>query len=484
VKSKQNFHPLSKSLNLAPSNIRLIHLMGICGTGMAALAGALRELGYEIRGSDSKAYPPMSTFLESLGIRVLMGFGPQNLDPRPDLVIVGNVITRDNPEVRGLAEAGCPFLSFPQALNHFVMRGKRPIVIAGTHGKTTTSSLVAWLLDSAGLAPGFMIGGIPVNFEKGFKLGSGQYFVIEGDEYDTAFFDKGPKFFHYHPETLILTSIEYDHADIYDSLEQIVANFRRLVEMVPPQGHIIANSGDPIVADVVGSARCPVITYGLDSRADWRIEGFDTNEGESLLKIKSPFGELISLRVRLYGEHNMANLTAMVALGATMGIDPVVISKAAQSFKGVKRRQELLGEVKGITVFDDFAHHPTAVAKTIDAIKGAFPRRRLVAVFEPRSNSSRTNVFQEKYAEAFDRADLVMIPEPTRVKNIPPALRFSSERLVADLSRKGKQAYHGQDTGSLLDLLLKKVRPGDVVLFMSNGDFDGLPHRFVRSLSA
>ena len=483
MKQNQNFHPLSQGLNLAPSKIRLIHLMGICGTGMAALAGALKELGYEIRGSDSKAYPPMSTFLDSLSIPILLGFGPQNLDPRPDLVIVGNVITRENPEVQTLAEAKLPFLSFPQALNHFVMKGKKRIVIAGTHGKTTTSSLVAWLLETAGLAPGFMIGGIPVNFEKGFKLGSGQYFVIEGDEYDTAFFDKGPKFFHYHPETLILTSIEFDHADIYESLEQIVTNFRRLVELVPPQGHIIANADDPIVADVVASARCPVITYGLESKADWRVERLDSNEGNSFLKIRSPLGEELSLVISLYGVHNMANLTAMVALGATMDIDPDAVFRAAQSFKGVRRRQELLGEVRGITVIDDFAHHPTAVDKTIAAIKEAFPHRRLVAVFEPRSNSSRRNVFQEKYAEAFDHADLVMIPEPTRVENIPLSQRFSSERLVAELNQQGKQAYYGRDVNCLLDLLLEKIRPGDVVLFMSNGDFDALPHRLLGALS-
>ncbi|HDG98172.1 MAG TPA: UDP-N-acetylmuramate--L-alanine ligase [Desulfobacterales bacterium] len=476
------FHPLSQEHNFVPSHISLVHLMGVCGTGMAGLAGALKELGYQVRGSDRSAYPPMSTFLHELGIPILMGFKAQNLAPRPDLVVIGNVVSRDNPEVQRLARLKIPFVSFPQALNHFVMQETKRIVIAGTHGKTTTSSLMAWLLQTAGLGPGFMIGGIPNNFMKGFQLGKGHYFVIEGDEYDTAFFDKGPKFFHYHPDTLILTSIEYDHADIYNSLEQIVANFQKLVGLVPPKGYIIANADDQIVSNVIRSAKCTVITYGACADADWRLEQVETRKGLSLAKIRSPQGTQLSISISLYGKHNLANLTATVALGAIMGLSEASILKAAETFRGVKRRQELLGEARGILVLDDFAHHPTAVRETISAVKEAFPQRRLVAVFEPRSNSSRRNVFQEQYARSFDAADLIMIPEPRMLESISPDQRFSSMRLVQDLKRQGKPAYCVPDSEALLPLLLEKTRSRDVVLFMSNGDMDGLPGRFLESL--
>ena len=456
--------------------------MGICGTGMAALAGALKELGYKVTGSDRAAYPPMSTFLEQLGISVFLGFDPRNLQPRPDLVVVGNVIRRENPEIAELARLQVPFASFPQALNHFVINGKKRIVIAGTHGKTTTSSLVAWILESSGLDPGFMIGGIPLNFQKGFKLGEGSYFVVEGDEYDTAFFDKGPKFFHYRPYILVLTSIEFDHADIYENLRQIRGNFEMLISMVPPHGHIVANWDDPLVRELATAAPCPVHYYGIRKARDWYIESISRQAGISSLVVVSPTGERRTYSTPLYGRHNFSNLLAAVVVAHVLGLDQQDVHRAVKKFRGVKRRQELMGEAQGILVLDDFAHHPTAVRETVRAVKEAFPDRRLIAVFEPRSNSSRRNVFQEQYARSFDAADLIMIPEPRMLESIPPDQRFSSMRLVQDLKRQGKPAYCAPDFEALLPLLLEKTRSSDVVLFMSNGDMDGLPGRFLESL--
>ncbi len=476
------FHPLLPDRNLIPNNVSRIHLMGICGTGMAALAGGLKEMGFEVRGSDRSAYPPMSTFLKKCEIPILMGFGPQNLHPEPDLVIIGNVVTRDNPEVLELAELNIPFISFPQALNHFAMKGSQRIVIAGIHGKTTTSSLVAWLLEVSGIEPGFMIGGIPKNFKKGFRLGKGRYFVVEGDEYDTAFFDKGPKFFHYSPDKLILTSIEYDHADIYACVEDIIANFRKLVSLVPPQGHIVANIDDSNVMDVIAQAKCIVVTYGTSNEADFKLDHIQTGEGRSFISIRGPGGKRLRLATPIYGTHNLLNLTAAVALTSAMGLPEQEILRAASTFQGIRRRQEKVEDIKGILVLDDFAHHPTAVKETISAVKEAFPQKRLVAVFEPRSNSSRRNVFQEEYAKSFFQADLAMIPEPTMLDKIPPAERFSSKRLVKEINNSGTEAYHCPDASGVLRLLLEKTRSGDVVLFMSNGDFGDLPRRFVNAL--
>ncbi|RLB15307.1 MAG: UDP-N-acetylmuramate:L-alanyl-gamma-D-glutamyl-meso-diaminopimelate ligase [Deltaproteobacteria bacterium] len=477
-----NFYPLSKELNTIPKHLHHIHLMGICGTAMASLAGALKEQGYKVTGSDRNAYPPMSLFLEKIRVPVLQGFKPENLDPRPDLVVVGNVVTRENPEAKALAQLHIPFISLPQALNHFVMKGKKRIVIAGTHGKTTTSSLAAWVLEVAGMDPGFMIGGIPRDFDKGLKLGNSDFFVVEGDEYDTAFFDKGPKFFHYNPWALILTSIEYDHADIYDNLDQLKGNFLSLIQLVPGHGCIIANAEDPLVMEAVQNTPCLVYTYGMGKEADCRLVRTSRNQGmtEVILAVKG--GATLRLYTGLYGKHNLSNLMAVVLLSQWLHIPQQTLKKAAMTFSGVKRRQEVLGEEKGILVLDDFAHHPTAVKETIRAVKEAFPERRLIAVFEPRSNSSRRNVFQAKYTKSFDMADLAMIPEPPMMEKIPVKERFSSSKLVQDLQKKGIEAYYVPQPDKLLQQLLSMVKPGDTVLFMSNGDFDNLPHRFLKSL--
>jgi UDP-N-acetylmuramate: L-alanyl-gamma-D-glutamyl-meso-diaminopimelate ligase len=473
----------SSSLNILPSNPRHIHLMGICGTGMASLAGLLKTKGYHITGSDQNVYPPMSDFLQSLHISLLSGYRPENLHPAPDLVIVGNVITRQNPEAAELSRLEIPYLSLPQALGHFAMQGKQSIVISGTHGKTTTTSLTAWILEKAGLDPGFMIGGIPLNFRQNFKSGSGPHFVIEGDEYDTAFFDKGPKFLHYRPWAVILTGIEFDHADIYRDLDHVLQSFRKLINLIPPEGILIANTDDPRVTAQLVHAKCPVWTYGLSGTPRWHVEDICPRESGTRLTVQREGRHFLTLETALYGRHNISNLLSAVAMAHFLGTAPRAISDAVQDFRGVKRRQEILGEARGILVIDDFAHHPTAVSETVAAVKGQFPKRRLVTVFEPRSNSSRRKVFQQQYATSFDSADLVMIPEPPLMEKVPEGDRFSSSRLVSDLKKMGMRASYFRTTDALFKGLLDEAGPNDVVLFMSNGGFDNLPKRFLRHLA-
>jgi UDP-N-acetylmuramate: L-alanyl-gamma-D-glutamyl-meso-diaminopimelate ligase len=473
---------LSAELNRVPPNPTRIHLMGICGTGMASLAGMLKQQGYEVTGSDQNVYPPMSDFLRELAIPVREGYGARNLFPPPDLVIVGNVITRLNPEAIELSRLGIPYVSMPQALQAYAMKGKKNVVVCGTHGKTTTSSLAAWVLEKGGKDPGFMIGGLPGNFGVNFKLGRGNLFVIEGDEYDTAFFDKGPKFLHYSPWIVILTSIEFDHADIYRDLEHVKESFRRLIDLIPPDGLLIANGDDPLVMAESGRARCPVIPYGLDSAAQWQTADIAYQEGQTALRVVRDGVERMTLSTPLYGRHNISNLLAAVVLSDFLHIDVARLQEAVSTFRGVRRRQEVKGEINGILVLDDFAHHPTAVRETIRAVRERFGSRRLVAAFEPRSNSSRRKVFQQAYAGAFGQADLILIPEPPLMEKVPPPERFSSGELVQDLVRNGLQALYFANTDALLEELLLRCRPGDVVLFMSNGAFDNLPVRLVKRL--
>lgn len=473
---------LSPELNALPRRFRHVHLMGICGTAMASLAGILKQEGYVVTGSDQNVYPPMSRFLEDLSIPVLEGYRAENLHPAPDLVIVGNVITKLNPEAVELARLGIPYLSLPQGLQAFAMKGKKSIVICGTHGKTTTTALIAWVLESAGLDPGFMVGGIPKNFGKSFKLGNGPYFVIEGDEYDTAFFDKGPKFLHYSPWLTVLTSIEFDHADIYRDLEHVRRSFQKLLRLIPPDGLLIANHDDPVVVAEASRAGCPVVTYSLESGGDWKAGDITVREDCTVLKAENSDSGTIRIETPLYGRHNVSNLLSTLPLASFLGIETASLLRGLATFQGVKRRQEIKGEAKGVLVLDDFAHHPTAVRETLKAVKDKYRNRRLVAAFEPRSNSSRRNVFQEQYASAFDGADLILIPEPPMKEKIPVEQRFSSEALVKDLALRGSSAFYFPDTGLLLEDLLQRRRAGDVVLFMSNGSFDNLPERFLKRL--
>jgi UDP-N-acetylmuramate: L-alanyl-gamma-D-glutamyl-meso-diaminopimelate ligase len=466
---------------LPPSHAH-VHLMGICGVGMSSLAGMLKEKGYTITGSDQNIYPPISTFLEGLSIPVKKGYSPSNLYPRPDLVIVGNVITKDNPEAGELLRLAIPYLSLPQALKKFAMERKKSIVIAGTHGKTTTSALTAWILEVAGMNPSFMIGGIAKNFDSNFKLSNGSYFIIEGDEYDTAFFDKRPKFLHYDPYVGVITSIEFDHADIYKGIEEIKDSFRHLIEMIPAEGLLCANIDDPAVEDEITQIRCPSMTYAIRQEADLSVGDMTADDNGTRLTIVKGKKEYLSVTTNLYGDHNISNILAAISIANHLKIRPQIIAKAIATFKGVKRRLESIGNYNNIRVIDDFAHHPTSVRETTKAVKSHYKNRRLVAVFEPRSNSSRRNIFQKAYASSFDCADLVILPEPPMMDKIPLHERFSSPKLTANLRERGIEAHYFPNNDDLLDGLLNLIKPGDVILIMSNGSFDNIQKRLLEHL--
>jgi len=460
-----------------------IYFMGICGVGMSSLAGMLKEKGYAITGSDQNPYPPISTFLEGLSIPVRKGYSPSNLYPPPDLVIVGNVITRDNPEAGAMLQLGLPYLSMPQALRKFAMGEKKSIVIVGTHGKTTTSALTAWILELAGMNPSFMLGGIAKNFDCNFKLGTGSYFVIEGDEYDTAFFDKRPKFLHYNPYITVITSIEFDHADIYKSIEKIKDSFARLIEMIPAEGLLCANRDDPLIPDVTKKAKCPLFTYAIQREADLTAGDITVNEDQATrFTVLKGNKEYLSVATDLFGDYNTSNMLAAISISSHLGIRPEIIAKAIATYKGVKRRLEVLGSYDGILVIDDFAHHPTAVRETTRAVKLRYQDRRLVAVFEPRSNTSRRNIFQDVYAASFTSADVVILPEPPKMEKIPLHERFSSIKLKADLTEQGIEAYYFPNNDDLLEGILRVTKPGDVILVMSNGPFDNIQERLLQRL--
>ncbi len=459
-----------------------IHLLGICGTGMAALAGILKEQGYGVTGSDEHAYPPMSTFLEGLGIPVQNGYAPENLEPRPDLAVVGNVIRRDNPEAQALLNTDIPRLSLPEALNRFLVGERQSLVVAGTHGKTTTTALIAWLLYALGLDPGFMVGGIARNFQANYRVGRGPYVVLEGDEYDTAFFDKRPKFVHFRPRVAVLTSIEFDHADIYTDLDHVIRAFDSYLETVAPDGRVLAWGDAPLVRQVCQRAKAPVSFYGLSDDCHWRAADLAPAAGGlrfTALKDGRPWGAFF---LPMLGTHNVWNSLAAIAALAELGAEPGALQEALAGFQGVHKRQEVAGEFKGVLVLQDFAHHPTAVAVTLQAVRQGFPARRLVAVFEPRTNTSRRRIFQAPYAAAFKDADLILVREPPDLWKVEPEEQFSSRQLAADLARQGKTAFYYPDTDQLLAGLLPLLSPGDLVLIMSNGDFDHLVPRLCEAL--
>jgi UDP-N-acetylmuramate: L-alanyl-gamma-D-glutamyl-meso-diaminopimelate ligase len=473
----------NSDLNYLPAKVRHIHLIGICGTGMAALAGMLKHSGYQVTGSDSAVYPPMSDLLREADILVKQGYGPQNLYPRPDLVVVGNVIRRENPEAVCMRELGIPHLSFPQVLSELYIKGKQSIVVCGTHGKTTTASLVAWILQFAGLDPGFMIGGMVKNFMKNYKVGQGVFFVAEGDEYDTAYFDKGPKFLHYRPHDVILTGIEFDHADIYRDLEHIKSAFVRLLKVMPKNGFLMACGEDHTVADVVHNYAGTVETYGLDGpHLNWSARSLETTSSGTRFEVQNEGRQIGNFWSSLQGRHNVLNMVAAVGLCYRLGVDMKTVGAALESFQGVKRRQEVRGERNGITIIDDFAHHPTEVRETVAAVRAAYPSRRLVAVFEPRTNTSRQKFFQETYISSFDGADFVTLREPPDPEKFPADNRFSSRQLALALEARGRRASAFDSTDELIDFLVDFGKPGDVFLIMSNGGFDNIHERLLDLL--
>jgi len=467
--------------NRIPEKVRTVHLIAICGTGMAALACMLKDLGFVVTGSDRNVYPPMSTYLASKGIEIYPDYRSGNLACRPDLVVVGNAVSKDNPEVAAMNELNLDFCSMPQAIDAFVAAGKKIILVTGTHGKTTTASLIAWLLHAGGLDVTFVIGGILSNFDANYRLGSGEYMVIEGDEYDTAYFDKGPKFMHYKPSVTVLTGVEFDHADIFKDMQHVEAVFEGLIRSLTAESVLIACLEDPKVRKLLFHAACRVEGYGNDPNAEWRTANMKIHPSGSLFDVLHHEGRLETFQTGLMGRHNLSNALAAIAVAHGLSMPVAAIQKGLKQFKGVKRRQEVRGIKRGVAVLDDFAHHPTAVKETIRAVKPFF-KGRLIAVFEPRTNTSMRNVFQNVYTHAFDGADLICIREPSLLKKIPEHQRFSSHRLVKDLCAQGKHAHYFTSTDAIIDFLVDKAQAGDVILVMSNGGFDNIHERLLESL--
>ena len=462
-----------------------IHLIGICGTAMASLAGMLQRRGFRVTGSDTAAYPPMSDFLASLDIPVAP-FATQNLQPPPDLVVVGNAISRGNVELEHILDQRIPFSSLPQILHDEFLRGKEVLVVAGTHGKTTTTSMLAWIFHTSGLQPSFLIGGIAENFGSSFQLGQGEHFILEGDEYDTAFFDKGPKFLHYFPNSIILTSVEFDHADIYKDLDAVETAFKRLVNLIPRRGRIIAFDSGASLNRSLARAFCPVERYGSSANANWKIANLHLEPGRTRWSVVRDGKPWADFEYAIGGEYNVWNATAAAAMAAQSGITREEIAAALKTFKSVKRRLEVRATVNGITIIDDFAHHPTAIAGTLTALRSNYPGARLWTILEPRSNTLRRNVLQNELAKSLALADEVVVANVFKSEAIPDAERLDLAAVAAQIQKHGRRARIVPTVDGIVQLVAPELRSGDVVAILSNGGFGGiyekLPER-LKSLS-
>ncbi|MDR3764729.1 MAG: UDP-N-acetylmuramate:L-alanyl-gamma-D-glutamyl-meso-diaminopimelate ligase [Acidobacteriota bacterium] len=466
--------------------MKSVHLIGICGTAMASLAGMLKARGWEVRGSDAAAYPPMSTFLASLGVQVMQPFAEHNLEPAPDLVVVGNAISRGNPELEYVLDHRLPMTSMPELTHKEFLTGKHSLVIAGTHGKTTTTSMTSWIFAAAGRRPSFLIGGIAENFGSSFAVSDGPEFVIEGDEYDTAFFDKGPKFLHYFPDAVILTAVEFDHADIYRDLEAVKFAFKRLVNLVPRRGRVIAWDGHENVTECVAKAFCPVERYGFREDSFWRIVNVQYESTRTLWTVLREGKHFADFAFPLAGEYNVLNATAAAALAFSYGITPREIAAALSGFKSVKRRLEVRAEVKGVTIIDDFAHHPTAIAATLTALRARYAGRRLWAVFEPRSNTMRRNVFHGELVEALAKANRVVLASVffKTTDALREDERLDVSRVLAELNARGIAAEEHKDAAAIVSAIVPQLRAGDVVAILSNGGFGGIYEKLPAALEA
>ena len=467
--------------------VRRVYLIGICGTAMASLAGMLKERGYEVGGSDEHVYPPMSTYLERLGIPILEGYTKQHLETfRPDVVVIGNAAARTNVEAAATVEMDLPYISMPEAIYHLFIAGKHSIVITGTHGKTTTTSLMAWLLEAAGRDPSMVVGGIPVNFNHNYKLGHGPDFVIEGDEYNTAFFDKGPKFLHYHANTLLLNNIEFDHADIYDSLDAIIDAFRKAVIQVPAGDVIVANGDDANVMSLRRDAKARWLTFGWDRTRDVFATDVELAEDGSSFTAWWEGKEWFRFRSTLSGRHNVLNALANAAIARLRGLSAEEIQRGLESFKGIKRRMEVRGVERGVTVIDDFAHHPTAIATTLDGARKRYPGRTIWALFEPRSISSSRKEFENGYIDAFHEADRVIVGRVFHKQRYEERYgiehMMSVETIVDRLRHDGIPAEQIDDVGDIANVVAKGAREGDVILVMSSGAFDGVHEKILAAL--
>ena len=470
--------------DIDPKSVRRIHLVGVAGTGMGAFAGMLKEAGYEVTGSDENVYPPMSDMLREWNIEVYTPYAPENLDrAKPDLVIIGNVIRRVNVEATAVRERGLPQMSFPAAFGALILANKHSIVIVGTHGKTTTSALMAHVLVSAGKDPSFLVGGVTANYGGNFRLGKGKHVVIEGDEYDTAYFDKGPKFLHYRARTAMLTSIEFDHADIYHDMAHYESAYEAFCQSLPADGVLAVSASYPRAVEMArGATKAKVVTYAVSGMADIRADNEIFGSEGVRFRIHAPGAKKKEVLLPMSGYHNVENAAGVYAVARSLGLKHEQIVEGFATFKGVKRRQEERGEIGGVLVIDDFAHHPTAVRETIEGIRQRYPERRLWAVFEPRSNTSRRNIHQDDYAKAFVSADVATIREPEPHDKVPVDEQLDVRKIVSELNSQGVTADSSPDVGELVKRVSENARENDLLLIMSNGSFGGFIPSLIEEL--
>ena len=478
---------IQRRLLIAPhpvNTVEHIHLLGIAGSAMAPIAGMLKERGFQVTGSDVNVYPPASTLLDSLDISWNEGFREENLQPAPDLAVIGNAISRGNAEVEYILDRKIPYRSMPQLLEEYFIPGHTSIVVAGTHGKTTTTAMLAWIFHVAGRRPSFLIGGVAPNFDdRSYGIGGGEEFIVEGDEYDSAFFDKAPKFLHYHPDELILTSLEYDHADIYPDLASIELQFRRLVNLVPRRGRIVIWGESPELREIAAKALCPVETFGLTPECDWCAGDILWHDAATEFRVVHRGGEAGRVRMAAAGRHNVLDALAAIALARGRGIEWAAIERAFASFQSIRRRMEVKGEVNGVLVVEDFAHHPTAIRLTLEATRTHWPGRRIWAAIEPRSNTMRRRVFQDALPEALAAADCVVIGPVNRPQQLADDDRLSPEAIAESLSNRGRLAKAFSSASEIADYLAEQAKPGDLVMVMSNGSFDGLCAKLLGKLT-
>jgi len=460
------------------SNKSRFHFTGICGTAMGSVAAAMKQRGFVVTGSDANVYPPMSDFLRDQGIPIAEGYHESNIPDDTDLVIIGNAISRGNPEAEATLARKLLYRSLPEVMKEYFLCGKRNFVVSGTHGKTTTSSMLAWLLENAGKNPGFMIGGLPKNLGCGARFTESEFTVLEGDEYDTAFFDKRSKFLHYLPECVVINNIEFDHADIYSSLDEIKLTFRRLLNIVPRNGMAFINGDDSNCLEVAANAPCPVTTVGFSADCALRIENVNYDENRSSFTLGG-----IAYSVRMTGEFNVRNAAMAAAAAAISGLSASEILNGLEAFEGVARRQELRGEVNGIKVIDDFAHHPTAIRLAVQSLRQRHPGCRLWVLFEPRSNTTRRAVFQEELAEALALADISLVAPIPDLHKVPENDRLDPEKLGVDINRLGGNGRCMADLESIVFAVQEQVRPGDVIAVLSNGGFGGIHGKLLAALA-
>jgi UDP-N-acetylmuramate: L-alanyl-gamma-D-glutamyl-meso-diaminopimelate ligase len=459
------------------SEIKSIHFVGICGTAMASTAAALQQRGFAVTGSDQNVYPPMSTFLAERGIEVVNGYAERNLAHKPDLVVIGNAISRGNPEAEFVLDHKLRHASLPELLREYFIRGKRSIVVAGTHGKTTTTALLTWVFEHNGLNPGYLIGGIPNNLTQGARFTDSPWFIIEGDEYDTAFFDKRSKFVHYLPEIGIVNNVEFDHADIFEDLEAVKKSFAHFIRLIPRNGLLLGNGDDLNLAPLLQVTHCPVQRFGLGESN--KVGAFNIRYGPTATEFEIPS---FKFHLNMVGELNVRNALAVIACAKHCGLKNHQIQAGFDTFKGIKRRMEVRGIAGGVTVVDDFGHHPTAIRETLRALRIRYPQQKVWAVFEPRSNTTRRNVFQKELVTAFGDADAVVVAEVARLEQLAPEQRLNPEQLMQDLQASGKSACYLPDVDAIVAFLVKNTQGGDIVCVFSNGGFGGIHGKLLERL--